>query len=327
MRNLVTLRKVRKLEPIEGADNILLAHIDGWQCVVKKDEFKENDWGVYFEIDSIIPHESWNDHLFKSESDRNKGKLRIKTIRLRGQLSQGLLLPVSLLEGKNLTEVVSVEKYEPPIPSDLNAKSHFPSFIQKTDEERIQNLVDKLTLWATKKVYVTEKLDGTSITCYVTRNTLTNEVSFGICSRNLELDLEATNKYTETVKKLGIEEKMREWSEKNNADLVIQGELIGEGIQGNKYNLTGTDIYFFTVQDGKHKRLPLSIINELGLKTVPFLESGVTIIPDHNVILQYAEGKSVLNGNTEREGVVIRAMDESFSFKAISNKFLLKNNE
>lgn len=327
MRKLVSLRKVEKLDTIEGADNILLAHIDGWQCVVKKDEFKEGDWGVYFEIDSIIPHEPWNDHLFKSDSDRNKGKLRIKTIRLRGQLSQGLLLPISLLAGKNLTDAVGVEKWEPATPSDIQFKTNFPSFISKTDEERIQNLVHKLPTWLEKRVYVTEKLDGSSITIYVKRNDLTGETDFGVCSRNWELKLDVVNNFTETVKKLDIESKMREWSEKNNADLVIQGELIGEGIQGNKYELTGNDIYFFTVQDGKHKRLPISIINELKLKTVPVLETGVTLVSDHNSILKYAEGKSVLNTKTEREGIVVRAMDESFSFKAISNKFLLKNNE
>lgn len=327
MRNLVSLRKVRKLDNIEGADNILLANIDGWQCVVKKDEFVEGDWGVYFEIDSIIPYAPWNDHLFKTDSDRNKGKLRIKTIRLRGQLSQGLLLPVSLLEGKNLTDVVEVEKWEPPVPSDIQFKSNFPSFITKTDEERIQNLIHKLPTWLEKKVYVTEKLDGSSITVYVKRNDLTGEIDFGVCSRNLELKLDVINNYTETVKKLDIESKMRDWSEKNNADLVIQGELIGEGVQGNKYGIKGSDIYFFTVQDGKNKRLSIDIIKQLGLKTVPVLETGVTLVADHNSILKYAEGKSVLNINTEREGIVVRAMDESFSFKAISNKFLLKNNE
>src|SRR5690606_2744624 len=139
------------------------------------------------------------------------------------------------------------------------------------------------------------------------------------CSRNLELKLDVSNKYTETVKKLDIESKMLNWVLKNNTDLVIQGELIGEGVQKNRYNIIGNDIYLFTVQNRKHKRLPISIINELGLKTVPILETGVTLNSDHNSILKYAEGKAVLNSNTEREGVVIRAMDDSFSFKAISN--------
>lgn len=136
MRKLVTLRKVSKLTPIPNADKIEKATVDGWECVVKKDEFQEGEWGIYFEIDSMIPHKDWSNHLFKNQKDIDRGFLRIKSIRLKNQISQGLMLPLSLLLDTDLTEVIGVYKYEPPVPEDMSAKSRFPSFISKTDEER-----------------------------------------------------------------------------------------------------------------------------------------------------------------------------------------------
>ena len=339
MRKLVTLRKVNEIIPINGADFIELVRVDGWQCVVKKGEFSVGDYGIYFEIDSLVPLENWSEFLFKTEGEKRKGVFRIKTIKLKNQLSQGLLIPLKALQGKDLSSAMNVIKYEPPIPSDMSAKSRFPSWISKTNEERIQNLVNKLEEYSKHKIYISEKLNGSSLTCYCKKNELINQYDFGICSRNLELKLEvendegkivpSQNRFVDTVRKLGIEEKMREWCKKNDKDLVIQGELIGDGIQQNNYKFAPNqkDIRFFTVQDGKHGILPLSIIQELDLQTVPILETGVYIVNDLNKLLEYAEGKSVLNNTTEREGIVVRALDNSFSFKVISNKFLLKNKE
>jgi RNA ligase (TIGR02306 family) len=338
MRKLVTLRKVSKLTPIEGADVIELAHVDGWQCVVKKNEFEEGDWGIYFEIDSMIPHKPWNDHLFKNQKDIDKGFLRIKTIKLRGQLSQGLMLPLPLLLDYDLTDAIGVEKYEPPIPQDLSAKSRFPSWIQKTDEERIQNLVDKLNGWMRTPVYITEKLDGSSVTCYVRKNE-EGEFDYGICSRNLELkvitvnddgvEIPVENKFVSTAKKLNVWDKMIDWCQDHQKDvLVLQGELIGEGVQGNIYKLRENTIRFFTAQDGGHGRLDVfEICEEIDLPTVPMIENNLTLDTNFEELLHYAQDKSVLNNNQEREGIVIRAMDNSFSFKVISNKYLLKQKD
>lgn len=142
MRKLVTLREVFDISPIEGADVIELAHIDGWQVVVKKGEFKVGDLGVYFEIDSLIPiGEEGSPFAFLSKIARLDGdtwKARIKTIRLRGQVSQGLLLPLSALKDVDLSPVFGVEKYEPPVSANLAglARGNFPSWIPKTDQER-----------------------------------------------------------------------------------------------------------------------------------------------------------------------------------------------
>jgi len=100
-RKLATIRKVNEIKPIEGADMIELAIVDGWQCVVKKGEFKPGDPGVYFEIDSYLPIEERYEFLRKSSykkiPDQLQGQraegFRLKTVKLRGQISQGLMLP------------------------------------------------------------------------------------------------------------------------------------------------------------------------------------------------------------------------------------------
>lgn len=344
MRKLVTLRKVSELTPIEGADMIELAKVDGWECVVKKGEFQEGDWGIYFEIDSMIPHKDWCNHLFKNQKDIDRGFLRIRTIKLRGQVSQGLMLPLPLLLDTDLTEAIGVYKYEPPVPEDMSAKSRFPSFISKTDEERIQNLVDKLPEYSQKRVYETEKLEGSSITMHCVKNEAGDGWEYGVSSRNLELKLEVEdnnlipnedpilvpteNKFVSTARGMKMEEKMKGWCANHDKDLVLQGELIGTGIQGNIYDLKEKTIRFFTAQDGKNKRYVydefIEIINELGLETVPILGVNEPLTDDFNKLLADADGISELY-DTAREGVVYRAMDGSFSFKVVSNKYLLKS--
>ena len=160
-RKLASVRKVKELRPIKGADLIELVIVDGWQCVTKKGEFKVGDLGIYFEIDSFLPIEPEFEFLEKSCKKKmgNKVGLRLKTIRLRGELSQGLMLPYKSIKrffiesdseqafklGMDVTDILSVKKYEPPIPTQLSGemKGSFPSFIKKTDQERIQNLFDK----------------------------------------------------------------------------------------------------------------------------------------------------------------------------------------
>ena len=142
-RKLASIQLIKELTPISGADAILCAKVLGWECVVKKSEFAVGDKCVYFEIDSVLPIASWNDHLRK-EADK---KLRVKTIRLRGQLSQGLALPLSMLPpdeyevGMDVTSLIGVEKYEPVVPTHLAGvvKGNFPTFLNKTDELRLQS--------------------------------------------------------------------------------------------------------------------------------------------------------------------------------------------
>lgn len=215
-RKLASIQRVAKILPIPDADAIEIAQINSWKVVVKKGEFKEGELCVYFEIDSFLPIEKEFEFLRKSSYKKmgDQEGFRLKTIRLRQQLSQGLCLPLSILEkgdemkigiskqpwgdqlqlgpyddaivieeGTDLTAYLCVSKYEPPIPASLagKVKGGFPGFLRKTDEERCQNLTTQWEGMKEHKYFVTEKLDGSSATYYF------RDGIFGVCSRNLEL--------------------------------------------------------------------------------------------------------------------------------------------
>lgn len=347
-RKLVTIRRVRELEPIEGADMIELACVDGWRCVVKKDEFKVGDLACYFEVDSFLPVIE----TFAFLKPRGTKKMmvdqveregyRLRTIKLKGKLSQGLLLPLSSFkstwdsmpllagEGEDVTERVGVIKYEQPIPAQLQGmiRGNFPEFISKTDQERIQNLTKELNGMIGKTFEVTEKLDGSSMTVYL------KDGEFGVCSRNLDLKETEGNTFWRVAREMGLEEKLRTLGK----NIALQGELIGPGIQGNPYRLSGATCFFFNVYDidNRISLLPrgrCQILESLGLreKMVPVLFESHPLteefLPD---LLARADGASLLCPAAKREGIVLNSVEveskmlnEPFHFKVISNAFLL----
>jgi len=343
LRKLASIRVISDIQPIEGADAIELAIVDGWKVVVAKNVGHQiGNKVVYCEIDSFLPIEPEFEFLRKT-SFKKMGEeegFRLKTIRLRNTLSQGLLIPLDdaievmkrrngevyteMLEvGKDVSQLLGIQKYEPPIPAELagKVKGLFPSFLRKTDEERVQNLKTEYEEWknSDKTFYVTEKLDGSSATFYI------KDDVFGVCSRNLELLETEGNTFWKVARKLDLEAKMREFG----GDFSLQGELIGEGIQGNPYKIAGHSVRFFNVfdvEDGEYLSLHQFkfITEKLGLETVPILDESFKLPDTIDELLAYAENKSVLNLQFDREGVVIRSTDRTVSFKSISNKFLLK---
>ena len=335
-RKLASIQEVAEINDIPGADNIQVATVRGWKLVVKRDEFKVGDKAVYCEIDSMLPIREEFEFLRKSSFKRmgDQEGFKLKTIKLRGQVSQGLLLPITILKdriyadqykslniGDDVSEALGIWKYEPPIPAELSGvmKGGFPNFIPKTDEERIQNLTEVYANFKKSNFYVTEKLDGSSATYYL------NNGVFGVCSRNIDLLESEGNSFWKVARHLKLEEKMKE-SEKN---ICLQGELIGEGIQGNPYKLKGQHVYFFNGFDIDEQRyLTLNefaeVIELFELETVPFVLNDYSLPEAIDELLSFAEGKSLLNPNTDREGLVIRNHSRTISFKVISNKFLLK---
>ncbi len=354
IRKLATIAKIDNIEPIDGADAIEVATIRGWKVVVKKNEFVAGDLCVYCEIDSVLPEREEFEFL------RNK-RFRIKTIKLRGQVSQGIAFPLSVLEsttggrlndGKlvlrqrsgvneipladnfDVTSLMNVIKYEPTIPACLagKMKGSFPSHSIKTDEERVQNLTKKYDELRKFTYFATEKLDGSSMTCYL------KDDIFGVTSRNLDLTETEDNTFWIVARELKIEEKMRAYAEANGlTNFNIQGELIGEGIQKNKYKLKGQTVRFFrsfnidTFEFFDYEVF-INMIAEMELETVPVL--GIVELPETvDELLKFVEDKSVLNKNTEREGIVfvstvfVKKFNGRLSFKGISNRFLLKNDE
>ena len=335
MRKMATIRKIDTILPIDGADAIECAVIGGWKVVVKKGEFSVGDLAVYCEIDSWIPTEL-APFLSKGKEPREfegiKGE-RLRTVKLRGQLSQGLLLPMTDLlkmkydgeavveEGDDISEILGIVKWEKPMNAQLAgmARGNFPSLIPKTDQERVQNLVKEIASAGDMDFEVTEKLEGSSMTCYLIDGV------FGVCSRNLDLKETADNTFWQVARAEGIEEKMRE--QFGLADYAIQGELIGPGIQGNIYKLSKPEFHVFDVyniQYGQYLKPALrrAVVKRMGLNHVPVIWS-TWKLSEVDSILAQAEGRAWLNGDQEREGIVFKQVDGGMTFKAISNKYLL----
>lgn len=329
MRKMATVRVIDSILPIPDADSIECAVIGGWKVVTKKGEYKPGDLAVYCEIDSWIPHEL-APFLSKGEPKEYNGVKgeRLRTVRLRKQLSQGLLLPYSTVgdiygEGDDVSEVLNIQKWEAPVSPQLagQVKGTFPSQIPKTDQERVQNLKRELANCDSVLFEVTEKMEGSSMTCYLI------DGEFGVCSRNMDLKRDENNTFWKVAIEEDIEQKLRTYGADNFA---IQGELIGPGIQGNIYKLISHHFKVFDVYDIQEGYYLLpedrkTFVDAIGLKHVPVLGTHLLVDPDIDSILLTAEGTSALNPNQEREGVVYKSMSSQFSFKAISNKYLLKN--
>lgn len=374
MRKLATIRRIADIQPIEGADAIEVATVDGWKVVIKRGEFEVGDLAVYLEIDSWVPHEL-APFLSKGSVPREyngvKGE-RLRTIKLRGQVSQGLLLPVDHVdgypfitgwfredgvetmviaaEGQDVTECLNIQKWEAPIPAQLQgqAKGTFPtSLIPKTDQERIQNcfgdIQKRAKRFATEKVWnadtqtleehsvavpddfeeptyeVTLKLDGSSMTIFRWEGELR------VCSRNMELKINEENKdNTFVAMALKIGDKIPD-------GFAFQGELMGPGIQGNREGFKEHLFFVFDIFDIQkheylHPRHRHITCSDVGLEHVPVLGTDWKAPNSVEEGLALAEGPSI--NHKIGEGLVWKCNeDPSFSFKTISNVFLLKGGD
>ena len=371
MRKLASIRRIADILPIEGADAIEVAVVDGWKVVIKKGEFAVGDSAIYLEIDSWVPHEI-APFLSKGHEPREyngvKGE-RLRTIKLRGQVSQGLLLnywdfpevvtafhktrvvnPNDTDSNFDVTDILGIQKWEAEIPAQLQgqAAGSFPtSLIPKTDQERIQNcfgeIAKRAKRFATEKVWnaetqtleehpvvlsedfeeptyeVTMKLDGSSCTIFRWEGELR------VASRNLELKLNEENKdNTFVAMALKIGDKIPD-------GFAFQGELMGPGIQGNREGFTEHRFFvfdIFNIQEHAYLK-PLSRQLECkhrGLEHVPMLGDAWNAPESVDSGLALADGPSI--NHKIREGLVWKCNeDPSFSFKTISNQFLLKGGE
>lgn len=366
--SLASVQKITKIEPIHNADNIELAYVLGWQVVVKKGEFKDGDLCIYIEIDSLLPRTQWSEFLFK---DKESTKYRLRTIKLRKQISQGLIIPYSVLPielqyslkgclGSDVSDALGIEKYEKQIPVALRGtiKGIFPTFLRKTDEVRIQSEPELLDKLKGKPFYITQKLDGTSVTYYKYNGV------FGVCSRNLELKNPSDPTFHEKkipfwrIKRLlniigMIPSKKKEkslgimniyWAMANKYKIAdwlpegyaIQGEICGPGIQGNKMGLEENELFIFNVfMISNQSFLPqpgdwVEINSNNLLKGVPIKEASFR---DHKLLFNYSLEELIemardnYSNGTPQEGIVVRSTDQSISFKVVNNEFLLKYGE
>jgi len=328
MRQLASIQKITKIEPIANAEKLELATVLGWAVVVKKNEFKVGDLVIYCEIDSILPAKP----EFAFLQQRH---YRIKTIRLRGQLSQGIIFPLSTLpigtynEGDDVTEIMGVIKYEPQVSAQLmgQCRGNFPSGVHKTDETRIQSDLKLIDEFIGKEVYITTKCDGSSAT-YANLNG-----DHHICSRNMDLIETEGNTFWKIYHKYNLKDVLD-----RNPDIAIQGELCGPGIQKNPMGLVDHKLFVFNVFDVKAGRYFDYV--DLGnfcannkLDMVPVEEICVFNFT-LDQLLERAKGVYP-ESRRHKEGIVIRPTIETYSptlrgrssFKVINNDFLEKDEE
>jgi RNA ligase (TIGR02306 family) len=343
-RKLATIARVLAIHPIEGADSIERLQIKGWNLVSQKGNFQTGDLCAYFEIDSFFPVREEFEFLRKSSfakmADGSEG-FRLRTIKLRGQVSQGLALPIreikhmlpedfKIEEGAEITDLLGIKKYEPPIPANLAGavKGMFPSFIPKTDEERVQNLEPMIDELAGTEGYTSEKVDGSSMTIYL------RDEDFGVCSRGLDLLESESNSMWKVARRLKLEEKLK----RLGRNLALQGEIYGEGIQGNKLKRVGQHFALFNVFDiDSYAYLGLKemleIAEQLGIETVPILDDKHVFINSVEEYVKMSQVRSKINPDVWAEGIVIRPLlpmrwrGERVSFKSINPQFLLKYGE
>lgn len=362
VRKLATVRRISDIRPIAGADRIEVAQVDGWECVVQKNEFHVGDTVVYIEIDSVLPERPEFEFL-------RERKFRVRTIRLRGQISQGLIMPLSILPpdktyklDDDVTDVLGIVKYDPEAQKEMQLlrsqkqqkpkskfvkfmmrfkwyrklfakskrKGGFPEWIIKTDETRIQNMP---TLFEVERdngtgFSVTEKVDGQSATYFLEKVSRRKYV-FGVCSRNIRLMNPDNSSYWTVAKELEIENVLKKIIGDNDR-VVLQGEICGPGIQGNKYKLDKYELFVFNLIF-PNKSCTTSeiaeIVSPFGLQTVPVIEEGRVLPNTIAELVEYSKGQSVVYKDQKREGVVMRNAPRHISFKVINPDFLLAEKE
>lgn len=346
-RTLASIVRVNRILPIEGADRIVLAEIKGWKCIVTITEgFQPGSLGVYFEIGSVVDKD---DPTFAFLN----GKFRIKTMKIRGVLSQGLLLPLSCLsarghdisnlaEGDDVTEKMGVRKYvetEEMAQYGENSqikKKQFTNYCPKTDEPRLQNNKHFLSEIANRIIVITRKEDGSSGTF------VHKDGDFIMCSRNCTLEEPSTDttQYFYVRDKFEIERKMREL----NMNIAIQGEVVGPKLNGNRMKLAEYDFRVFNIYDidkQEYMNWPdvVNLCQKMELHTVPVLYEGHANAFNLSVdaFLDFANSQLYVYEKDPKkcvlaEGIVVKTIDNNvetglkrISFKVISNEYLLKH--
>jgi len=370
-RKLVSVQKIVNIKPIEGADKIEVAQVEGFEVIIAKaDKHKVGELIVYCECDTILPQKPEFEFL-------RERKFRIRIIKLRGQVSEGIVFPLSILpkgkykEGQDLTELIGATKYDPQLAAELKeqerlsnlkkgrlnkflrrykwyrklvfkpSKFPFPEWITKTDELRGQNLKwDELYEWNKDVSFeVTEKVDGQSGTWAVRKNKHPlwykfgkDKYSFVVCSRNFQIVKKDNSSYWTIAEKYDIKKKLINMLIKDNLNtIVLQGEILGPGIQKNKYKFKEYELLSFNLKFDNTKLNYYKIssyLTPINIKLVPLAEETLLKLkPTIREMVEYSKGNSMENKDMPREGVVIRNYEKHISFKVINPDFLLKYGE
>jgi len=322
--------------PHPGADRLEIVKIRGqmWECVAAKGQFSSGDLAIYFPVDSVLP-----EGLVQKLGIEKMYHKRLRTVKLRGRISQGLVAPLSVLpeygkdgdgllvdgpipEGFNVTEILGITKYEVPIPIHMAGKQmpDDPSFFRYTDIENIKRFPDALE--PQEWVAVTEKIHGTNARAAKVDGKLL------VGSHRLNLVEAEGNLYWRAAKAMGLREKLQEGEQ-------VFFEVYGSKVQRLTYGKKPGEIAFGIFDVVKDKKY-LDFLEfqeflearELGSMVVPLIATAQWT-PD---IARHSTGNSIIAPDQIREGVVIKPMKERYSeklqgrciVKAINDEYLAK---
>lgn len=337
-RRLARLETVTGLRPIANADAIELVGVGGWNVVCKIGDFRVGDTVVYFEVDTALPVDD-DRYAFlaprgvKTVDGREYHVL--KTARLRGEYSQGLILPVdqftddiarleSPVAGANMTHVLGLGKWEPPLPTGTgDARGVFlTAYARKTDSDRVQNLVASYPLLRSLRWMATEKIDGTS--CTMLR---TNDGELHVMGRNWDI-ADGDNLYWNVARRYSdIVDTITPGS-------AVQLEIAGPGVNGNRLGLSEVRPFVFDVIRDRKPIARSEWPDVLTTYAAPVID--MELPESAGELIEMVDGMhSVVSPSRLAEGVVFHTDDGSgidfldgrSTFKVISNKYLLKTKD
>lgn len=337
---LATIEVITEIKPIEGADFIEAAKIQGYWSVIKKGEYKVGGLIIFVQPDTLLLRESWNKFIWpKNDQDPNGPPIRIKVAKFKKQISQGLVLPADLMGnnldkcvvGDEVSDCLEIKKYEKPISPELigKIKGNFPGFLRKTDECNALSYPGVIDELKGKHYFITTKRDGQSLTFYY------REGVFGCCTRNLEKMYDANDSHWKIAAELDLENKLKGFG----FNAAVAGEFVGPGINGNKIKLARFNFAVFNIWNIDEQRYldymeMYSLCDAYDILTVKIIEKGENFSYDSNQLIQMANNQLYETGEIA-EGIVVRSKTEQYSptldgrlsFKIISEKFALKHGE
>lgn len=346
MRNLCTIQKIKELEPIEGKDKIMFASFEdtGWRVIVDITEVKKGDLVVYCEYDTLLPPNPNFDFLRKRCWVEKYQGYRIRAMKMADRVSEGIVFPTTILpafvkveQGMDVTEIIGAKKYDPELEEEMKGqpvtkkqnkfiallchvpfiknilypkhlKGSWPTFFPpKTDETRIAAIPWMMDELKGKEVYITEKMDGQSFSVSYYKNKL------HVCSRNVWYKNKVDNNYWNVVKDYDILSRLKK-AKKKWGEIVIQGEICGPGIQGNKYGFKELMLFIFNIYSIDRKEYlsfdaMAQFYSDTGLKMVPLIALDKFQWTSIDDLTEYSKGNSVYNMDTNREGIVIRPVE------------------
>jgi RNA ligase (TIGR02306 family) len=318
-----TIEIISEVKPHPNADRLDLVKILGFQCVAQKGLYQGGEKIVYIRPDSVLPLESW------TEEYRKYSPKRVKAVKLRGTFSEGIIVQFEQLPkdishmnvGGDVSEIIGVYHYEAPQPQDLQAKGFLPKGIGKTDEERFENMIDKLPFG--ELVDISLKYDGQSCSFYYDIET----DEFGVLGRTLEMKPDAVNNYTVHVDRYNIKNKLIAYCKLHGKSLCIRGESYGQGIQSsgnNPHSQKEKGWVMFSVYDIKNREYYrkgsefyfVDVAQQMVLPYVDVVEKDVELTKE--LIEKYSIGIEKLN-DKPFEGVVVN--HSTGTFKIINKSY------